>query len=319
VGDVPELRVPGSLEDGRVQALREERLRVTHEGVSGGRKTFILEPFTLLVYKKGLKKDGIAILLRETLRPLELPVDKIIPDPDVQRKADLVTAYKILVNEGILDSFGHVTVRSAKDPNVFYMPRAMPPALVTAKDIVELDLDSVPIDANAPRTNGERFIHGEIYRIRPDVQAIVHSHSPAVIPFSISPDRPLRPVLHMAGFLPARVSVFDHRDVSKDDPSLRGKLMVNNAKLGAALARTLGGDSVVLIRGHGNAVVGASLPWAVFRAVYTHLNARTQMEAITLGADVIYLNEDELKMHTVEVFDVERPWQNLKSRLPKTP
>jgi HCOMODA/2-hydroxy-3-carboxy-muconic semialdehyde decarboxylase len=88
-----------------------------------------------------------------------------------------------------------------------------------------------------------------------------------VIPFSISPDRPLRPVLHMAGFLPARVSVFDHRDVSKDDPSLRGKLMVNNAKLGAALARTLGNDSVVLIRGHGNAVVGAPLPWAVLRAV----------------------------------------------------
>ena len=187
------------------------------------------------------------------------------------------------------------------------------------KDVIELDRDSVPIDPQAPRTNGERFIHGEIYRIRPDVQAIVHSHSPAVIPFSISPDRPLRPVLHMAGFLPAQVSVFDHRDVSKDDPSLRGKLMVNNAKLGAALAKTLANDSVVLIRGHGNAVVGASLPWAVLRAVYTQLNARIQMEAAMLGQNVIYLNEDELKMHPVEVFDVERPWQNLKSRLPKSP
>jgi 3-hydroxy-2-methylpyridine-4,5-dicarboxylate 4-decarboxylase len=241
------------------------------------------------------------------------------PDSDEQRIADLVLASRILVHEGVLDGFGHVTVRSLKNPDHYFMPRAMPPALVTEKDVIELGRDSAPIDPQAPRTNGERFIHGEIYRIRPDVQAIVHSHSPAVIPFSISPDRPLRPVLHMAGFLPAQVSVFDHRDVSKDDPSLRGKLMVNNAKLGAALAKTLGNDSVVLIRGHGNAVVGASLPWAVLRAVYTQLNARIQMEAAMLGQNVIYLNEDELKMHPVEVFDVERPWQNLKSRLPKSP
>src|SRR5262249_47538625 len=191
--------------------------------------------------------------------------------------------------------------------------------LVTERDIVELDLDSAPIDPSAPRTNGERFIHGEIYKVRADVQAVVHSHSPAVIPFSISPNRPLRPVLHMAGFLPARVSVFDHRSVSKDDASQRGKLMVNNAKLGAALAKTLGNDSVVLIRGHGNAVVGASLPWAVLRAVYTQLNARVEMEALAMGGEVVYLDEDELKMHRVEVFDVDRTWQNLKSRLPKNP
>ncbi|MBI3758315.1 MAG: class II aldolase/adducin family protein [Deltaproteobacteria bacterium] len=143
-------------------------------------------------------------------------------DSDEQRMADLVLASRILVQEGVLDSFGHVTVRSLKNPNRYFMPRAMPPGLVTAKDIVELDINSAPIDPNAPRTNGERFIHGEIYRIRPDVQAVVHSHSPAVIPFSIAPNRPLRPVLHMAGFLPIRVAVFDHRDVSKDDPSLRG-------------------------------------------------------------------------------------------------
>jgi 3-hydroxy-2-methylpyridine-4,5-dicarboxylate 4-decarboxylase len=238
-------------------------------------------------------------------------------DSDEQRIADLALASRILVNEGVLDSFGHVTVRSLKNPNHYFMPRAMPPGLVTAKDVVELDVDSVPVDPQAPRTNGERFIHGEIYRVRPDVQAVVHSHALGVIPFSISPERPLRPVLHMAGFLPTKVAVFDNRNLSKDDPGLRGKLMVNNAKLGAALARTLGADSVVLIRGHGNAVVGASLPWAVFRAIYTQLNARAQMEATALGAEVIYLNEDELKLHPVEVFDVERPWQNFKSRLPR--
>lgn len=241
------------------------------------------------------------------------------PDSDEQRIADLVVASRILVQEGVLDSFGHVTVRSLKNPNHYFIPKAMPPALVTAPDIVELDINSVPIDPNAPRTNGERFIHGEIYRVRPDVQAIVHSHSPAVIPFSISPNRPLRPVLHMAGFLPAQVSVFDHRNVSEGDPALRGKLMVNNAKLGAALAKTLGNDSVALIRGHGNAVVGTSLPWVVLRAVYTQLNARIQLEALSIGGEVIYLNEDELKMHPVEVFDVGRPWENLKNRLLNKP
>jgi HCOMODA/2-hydroxy-3-carboxy-muconic semialdehyde decarboxylase len=240
------------------------------------------------------------------------------PDTDEQRVADLALASRVLVNEGVLDSFGHVTVRSLKNPNHYFMPKAMPPGLVTPKDIVELDINSAPVDPNAPRTNGERFIHGEIYRVRPDVQAIVHSHSPAVIPFSVSPSRPLRPLIHMSGFLPVKgVSVFDHRDVSKDDPSLRGKLMVNNAKLGAALAAKLGQDSVVLIRGHGNAVVGASLPWAVFRAVYTHLNAKAELDAIALGGEVVYLNDDEIKMHSTEVFDVARPWENLKSRLPK--
>jgi HCOMODA/2-hydroxy-3-carboxy-muconic semialdehyde decarboxylase len=242
------------------------------------------------------------------------------PDSDEQRIADLVFASRILVNEGVLDSFGHVTVRSLKNPSHYFMPRAMPPALVTAGDIVELDLDSVPIDPKAPRTNGERFIHGSIYKVRPDVQAVVHSHALGVIPFSIAPQRPLRPVLHMAGFLPEKgVSVFDPRSVTNDDPSQRGKLMINNAKMGSALARTLGADSVVLIRGHGNAVVGASLPWAVFRAIYTQLNARAELDAINLGNDVVYLNDDEIKLHPVEVFDVERPWQNFKSRLPSKP
>jgi HCOMODA/2-hydroxy-3-carboxy-muconic semialdehyde decarboxylase len=176
----------------------------------------------------------------------------------------------------------------------------------------------VPIDANAPRTNGERFIHSEIYKARPDVQAIAHSHSPGVIPFSLTPARPLRPVLHTAGFLPEKVSIFDHRSISKDDPSQRGKLLVSNAKLGAALAQTLGGDSVVLIRGHGNVVVAATLPWVVLRAVYTQINAKTQLEALALGAEITYLNDDEIKYHVNELFP-DRPWDNFRARLPKGP
>jgi ribulose-5-phosphate 4-epimerase/fuculose-1-phosphate aldolase len=240
------------------------------------------------------------------------------PDTEEQRIADLVLASRILFNEGVLDSFGHVSVRSLKDPTHFYMPRAMPPALVTAKDIVELNLESVPIDPNAPRTNGERFIHSEIYKARPDVQAIAHTHSPTVVPFSLTPNRPLRPVIHTAGFLPEKVSIFDHRSVSRIDPSQRGKLLVSNSILGAALAKTLGPDSVVLIRGHGNVVVGESLPWAVLRAVYTQINARTLLDALTIDKDVVYLNDDEIKYHVNELAP-DRPWENFKARLPKTP
>ncbi len=240
------------------------------------------------------------------------------PDSNEQRIADLVLASRVLFNEGVLDSFGHVSVRSLKDPMHYFMPRAMPPALVTAKDIVELNLEAVPIDANAPRTNGERYIHSEIYKARPDVQAIVHSHSPAVVPFSLTPARPLRPVIHTAGFLPERVSVFDHRSVSKDDPSQRGKLLVSNAKLGAALAQTLRANFVVLIRGHGNVVVGSSLPWVVLRAVYTQINARTLLEALSLDQEVVYLDDDEIKYHVNELVP-ERPWDNFKARLPKNP
>jgi ribulose-5-phosphate 4-epimerase/fuculose-1-phosphate aldolase len=241
------------------------------------------------------------------------------PDSDAQRIEDLVLASRILFNEGVLDSFGHVSVRSLTNPSRFFMPRAMPPALVTAKDIIELNAaDAEPIAANSPRPNGEKFIHSEIYKVRADVQAVVHSHAPGVIPFSLTPSRPLRPVLHTAGFLPERVSVFDHRSVSKDDPSQRGKLLVNNAKLGAALARTLAADSVVLIRGHGDVVVGESLPWAVVRAIYTQVNARTLLEALTLGQDVTYLNEDEIRYHRNELFP-DRPWANFISRLPRNP
>jgi len=240
------------------------------------------------------------------------------PDSDEQRIADLVLTSRILFNEGVLDSFGHVSVRSLKDPTRYFMPRAMPPALVTAKDIVELNLEAVPIDPKAPRTNGERYIHSEIYKARPDVQAIAHSHSPAVIPFSLTPKRPLRPVIHTAGFLPEKVSVFDHRSVSKDDPSQRGKLLVSNTKLGAALAQTLGADTVVLIRGHGNVVVADSLPWVALRAVYTQINARTQQEALALDQEVVYLNDDEIKYHRNELFP-DRPWTNFKARLPKNP
>jgi len=230
-------------------------------------------------------------------------------DPDAQRKADLVTAYKILVNEGILDSFGHVSVRSAKDPTVFFMPRAMPPALVTLDDLVEVRVaDSQPIDPKGRRVNGERYIHGEIYKARPDVMSVIHSHSQAVIPLSLTPIK-MKPVIAQAGFLPPATPTFEVREVRKAGD--RG-MQVTDSTRGAALARTLSSHPVALMRGHGEVVVGSSVKQAVVYAAYIDINARMQTQAMLLSRDIVALDEPEL--FKPEEFDINRPWEHLRQK-----
>ena len=155
------------------------------------------------------------------------------PDPDEARIADVITASHILTNEGILNSFGHVSARSGQNPDHFFMPRAMPPALVTRADIVEVGLDCKPVDADAPRLNGERFIHCRVYRARADVASVIHSHDLAVIPFGLA-NIPLRPVVAQAGFLPPQTPLFEVRDHNAGD-ARRGVLVLNE-KLGDGLA-----------------------------------------------------------------------------------
>jgi ribulose-5-phosphate 4-epimerase/fuculose-1-phosphate aldolase len=227
-------------------------------------------------------------------------------DSDIIR--ELVLASHILVNQGVLDGFGHITARSRANPERYYMPRAMAPGRVTEADIVQLDLESRPIDKNAPRTNGERFIHGEIYKQRPDVNCVLHSHSPAILPFSLSRELHLRPVVNLSGFLTDPVPLFEFRDVTERDPELKGKLQANHPKIGAAIGRELGQASVILLRGHGNVVVGQTVRWCVYRAIYTDINARAQIQAHAMGAPIIAMDEAELGMHTTECFDVDRPW-----------
>jgi len=229
-------------------------------------------------------------------------------DPDAERKADLVTAYRILVNENILDSFGHVSVRSARDPNVFFMPRAMPPSLVAQDDILALRVaDSQPVDPKGRRVNGERYIHGEIYKARPDVISVIHSHSPSVIPLSLTSIR-LRPVVAQAGFLPPETPTFEIRDARKDG---RGMQVTDSAR-GAALARTLSSYPAALMRGHGEVVVGSSVKQAVVYAVYVDINARMQTQALLLSRDIVTMNEPEL--FRPEEFDINRPWEHLKQK-----
>lgn len=230
-------------------------------------------------------------------------------DPDDVLKEDLVTAYKILVNEGILDSFGHVTARSAKNPNVFLMPRAMPPALVTKDDVLEVNVaDSQPIDPKGRRVNGERYIHGEVYKARPDVQAIIHSHSQAVIPLSLTEFK-MKPVVAQAGFLPLETPNFEIRNARAADD--RG-MQVTDSHRGAELAKTLGPNPVVLMRGHGETVVGHSIKQAVVYAAYVEINARMQMQAMLLSHEPVTMNEPEL--FTEDEFDINRPWEHLRQK-----
>ena len=236
-------------------------------------------------------------------------------DSNEARIEDLITASHILANEGILDSFGHATVRSVTDPSHFFMPRAMPPALVSRADIVELDLDCKPVTPNAPRLNGERYIHCEIYKARADVQSVIHTHDLAVIPFGLT-NTPLRPVIAQAGFLPKETPLFEVRDAYGPAATERGMLVLNSA-LGKALAAKLASNPVVLMRGHGETVVGRSVKEAAVRTLYTNIDARAQAAARAMGRDVVALDDAELATNARENFDADRPWENYRQRMLK--
>jgi HCOMODA/2-hydroxy-3-carboxy-muconic semialdehyde decarboxylase len=200
---------------------------------------------------------------------------------------DLVLANRILYRLGVLDSHGHVSVRDPKRPDHFFLARSLAPALVTADDIMAFDLDSSPIEQRGRAMYSERFIHGEIYHVRSDVNAVVHSHTPTVIPFSISKTA-LRPVCHMASFMPQEVPVFEIRQTAGMTDHL-----VKTSELGKALARTLGSGTVALLRGHGNVVVGPDVRYAAFRAYQTEVNARLQLQAQALEGPLTFISAEE--------------------------
>ena len=200
---------------------------------------------------------------------------------------DLVAASRILAAEGVLDGRGHVSARHPDAPSRYLIARSLAPALVTAADIMEYDLDSNPVDQRGRAMFLERFIHGEVYKVRPDVRTVIHSHSPTVIPFSIS-HVPLRPVFNGAAFLSPSTPVFEIRRAAGMTDGL-----IRDGALGKALAGVLGDRAVALMRGHGNVVVGPAVQVAVYRAIYTELNARLQLQALTLGGPLTYLAPEE--------------------------
>ncbi len=222
---------------------------------------------------------------------------------------DLVAANRILYDQGVVDGFGHVSARHDRDPNRYLLARSMAPALVTAADIMEYDLDSNPVDSRGRSSYLERFIHGEIYRMRPDVLGIVHSHSPSVIPFA-DVAVPMRPMTHNAGFMGGGVPVFEIRETAGPATNL----LVSNMALGRALAAVLGPHDLVLMRGHGMVTAGQSVRHAVFRAVYAEVNAREEADALRLGTPTYLSDQEARAAATTNDGLVDRPWELWKMR-----
>jgi HCOMODA/2-hydroxy-3-carboxy-muconic semialdehyde decarboxylase len=223
---------------------------------------------------------------------------------------DIVVGSRILADFGVVDAFGHVSARDPTNPNRFLMSRSLAPALVTAGDVMEFDLDGNAVDARGRQVFLERFIHGEIYKARPDVMAVVHTHSPGVIPFSVT-EVVLRPMFHNAAFLGAGVPVWEIRkDFGETD------MLVRDPARGKSLAERLGDKSVVLMRGHGDVTVGPTVKVAVFRAYYTDVNARLQTQAVALGGDINFLTPEEgAKADAVNLAVLDRVWNLWKMRI----
>lgn len=238
----------------------------------------------------------IAVDLADTAAPAAAPSPELVEE--------LVAANHILFDQGVVDAFGHISVRHDKRPDRFLLARNMAPSRVAAEDIVEFTLDGEAVNANGRKVYLERFIHAEIFRRRPDVVAVVHSHSHSIVPLSVVKTQRLRAVFHMAGFIGDGAPVFEIREAGGDATDL----LISNGHLGRALAAHFDGHDIVLMRGHGSTVVGGSIKQAVYRAVYAELNARYQLQAMQMG-DVTYLTEGECRACVEKIeAQVQRPW-----------
>jgi ribulose-5-phosphate 4-epimerase/fuculose-1-phosphate aldolase len=229
------------------------------------------------------------------------------PSPELVDK--LVYANRILYDHGIVDGLGHASVRHDSEPGVFLLSCNRAPAMVRRRDIVCYDYSGDAASETSERPYLERFIHAEIYRARPDVVAVVHSHSPSVIPFAAT-HNPLRPVFHMSGFLGSGSAHFEIREAGGNTD-----MLIRNSYLGEALARSLGKHNCVLMRGHGSTVVGTSVEQVVYRAIYAEVNAKLQLAAQGLG-EITYLNEDEARLSSdMNDGQIPRSWNLWIKRL----
>jgi HCOMODA/2-hydroxy-3-carboxy-muconic semialdehyde decarboxylase len=227
--------------------------------------------------------------------------------PVVDVIADLVAGNHILAREDILDGYGHISVRHPGNRERFLLARSVAPELVTVADILEFGLNGEPVDAKGKTPYKERFIHSEIYRARADVNAVVHCHTPSLIPFADS-SVPLRPMYHQSAFLAAGVPVFEIRQAAG-----MTNMLVESAPLGAALAKALADKPVVLMRGHGAVVTADSILNVVGRSIYLDLNARIQAQAIALGGKITYIDPEEAKKYAASD-NYSRAWELWKRK-----
>ena len=231
-----------------------------------------------------------------------------------QGRREVALANRMLAHEGVLDAFGHVSVRHPGRADRYLLPRSRSPELIAPADVLEFDLDSRPVEASGVHLYSERVIHGEIYKARPDVMAVVHHHAPAMMPFCVS-GVALVPVFHLGAPIGAAVPLWDQRAAFGDT-----NMLVVRPEEGASLAGALGPHAVVLMRGHGATVVGASLPDLVLRAIYSCRNAEYQWQAHQLGK-VMQLSPGEIDKAALvhkQPNVVTRTWEYWSMRLEKS-
>jgi ribulose-5-phosphate 4-epimerase/fuculose-1-phosphate aldolase len=235
------------------------------------------------------------------------------PKADPAQARELVLANHILYQRGIVDAFGHVSVRSNARPEEFYLTRGIAPAIVTSGDVLVFGLDGEPLVNDGSDLYSERFIHAAIYASRPDVMGVVHSHSPAILPFTVT-GVDLKPLTTMGSFLADGVGLYDPQGPVGDS-----NLLVQTLQLGRSLVAELGEKHVALMRGHGSTVVGRSVREAVSRAIYTEVNAKLQLEVMRMGVPVKYLTPGEARLlNAFTKPDVSRPWDLWVHELPET-
>jgi ribulose-5-phosphate 4-epimerase/fuculose-1-phosphate aldolase len=231
-----------------------------------------------------------------------------IPEPQqdiATLRADLATANHILYDQGVVDGYGHVSVRHPANPNHFLISRWLAPDMVTEGDILEVDFDCKPVGSDKPRLYSEVFIHGEIYRARPDVKSIVHTHAPAVILMGISGET-LMPMYQMTGYMGSGVPLFDIRQAVG-----MTNMLISDPVRAKALVQKLADKPAVLMRGHGGVVTGASLAQAVGRSVYMRVNAELQVQV--LGKKMMYLAPEEAQLTSNN--DYPKDWEMWKRKV----
>lgn len=225
--------------------------------------------------------------------------------------SDLVIANRILASEGVLDAFGHISIRHPNNPERYFMACSRSPALVSQQDIMEYTLASEPIHQAGRAMYAERYIHGSLYQERPDVFAVCHNHAHDLLPFSVT-GTPLRPITHMSSVIGATIPIWDIRSDFGDTD-----LLVTNPAKALSLTRCLGPQRVALMRGHGSVVTGASVREVVFTSIYLHLNAAMILKAKILG-EINYLSDGEIKLASAQIFgetSQNRAWEFWAARV----
>jgi ribulose-5-phosphate 4-epimerase/fuculose-1-phosphate aldolase len=236
-----------------------------------------------------------------------------MPESLDEARYELALANRIIAQEGVLDGFGHVSMRHPRDPSRYLLARSRSPELIEPSDIYEFDFESEPIAAAGVTLYGERVIHGCIYQARPDVHAVCHHHSHAMLPFCVT-GIALEPVFHMGAVLGTAVPFWDSRDDFGDT-----NMLVIKPEEGRSLARALGAHWMVLMRRHGATIVGTSLRELVFRTVYSHANAEIQLRSMMLGR-IGPLSRGEIEQggpYQVQPRPMARAWEYWTTRLAK--